>query len=202
MHSRLPLSFYKQEDVVQIARDLLGKFLMTNIGDEGVTGGMIVETEAYAGALDKASHAYGNRKTPRTQIMYEEGGVAYVYFIYGFHHLFNVITNHAHIPQAVLIRAIEPIEGIDLMLKRRGMQFVERKLTAGPGVLCKALGITKEQNGLSLMEDIVWIEDRNVRVSNKNIIAGPRVNVSYAGDDALLPYRFMIKGNNWVSKRW
>ena len=200
MYSRLPLTFYKQEDVVQIAKDLLGKFLMTNIHDEGITGGMIVETEAYAGSIDKASHAYGNRKTNRTQIMFGEGGVAYVYFIYGFHYLFNVVTNYVQTPHAVLIRAIEPVEGIDLMLKRRNMASPERKLTAGPGVLCKALGITKEQNGVSLLEDIIWIEDRKIHIPKKNIVAGPRVNVSYAGDDALLPYRFMIKENKWTSK--
>ena len=200
MFPRLPLSFYKQEDVVQIARDLLGNFLITNIGDKGITGGMIVETEAYAGAIDKASHAFGNRKTPRTRIMYEEGGVAYVYFIYGFHYLFNVITNYSQVPHAVLIRAIEPVDGIDLMLKRRNMQTVERKLTAGPGILCKALGITKEQNGISLIEDTIWIEDRHANVPAGNVIAGPRINVSYAGDDALLPYRFTIKDNKWISK--
>jgi len=200
MHRKLPLAFYQQEDVVQIAKDLLGKFLMTNIHEEGITGGIIVETEAYAGSIDKASHAYGNRKTGRTQVMYGGGGVAYIYFIYGFHYLFNVVTNHAETPHAVLVRAIEPTEGIDLMLKRRNMATPERKLTAGPGVLCKALGITKEQNGISLLEDTIWIEDRKIRIPKKDIVAGPRVNVSYAAEDAALPYRFMIKGNKWLSK--
>jgi len=185
---------------VQIARELLGKFLITNINDEGITGGMIVETEAYLGAIDKASHAYGNRKTPRTSIMYDEGGIAYIYFIYGFHYLFNVITNYSQVPHAVLIRAIEPVEGTDLMLKRRGMDKPERKLTAGPGILCKALGITKEQNGISLLEDTIWIEDRGAYVPDEDIVAGPRVNVSYAAEDALLPYRFRVKDNKWTSK--
>jgi DNA-3-methyladenine glycosylase len=196
---KLPLSFYHSDDVVQVARDLLGKYLLTNINDEGTTGGMIVETEAYAGAIDKASHAYGNRKTDRTKIMYEEGGVSYIYLIYGFHYLFNVITNQAHIPHAVLIRAIEPTDGMDIMLKRRKMDKPERKLTAGPGVLCQALGITKAQNGISLLEDTIWIEDRGVYIPEENIIQSPRVNVAYAAEDSDKPYRFRIKDNPWTS---
>jgi DNA-3-methyladenine glycosylase len=199
LNKKLPLSFYQQDDVVLIAKELLGKYLLTNINDEGITGGMIVETEAYAGAIDKASHAFGNRKTNRTRVMYEEGGVAYVYFIYGFYYLFNVITNQAHVPHAILIRAIEPTDGVELMIKRRKMDKPERKLTAGPGVLCQALGITKAQNGLSLLEDTVWIEDRGIYVPDNNIIESPRVNVSYAGEDAGLPYRFRIKDNRWTS---
>jgi DNA-3-methyladenine glycosylase len=132
--------------------------------------------------------------------MFAEGGIAYVYMIYGFHYLFNVVTNEGEVPHAVLIRAIEPVEGIDLMLKRRNMETVEKKLSSGPGVLSKALGITKLQNGLSLLDDTIWIEDRGKRVSKKNIVSGPRINVSYAAEDALLPYRFSIKDNKWVSK--
>ena len=186
--------------MVQIAKNLLSKYLVTNINDEGITSGMIVETEAYAGAIDKASHAYGNRKTERTKVMYNEGGVAYIYFIYGFHYLFNVITNQGEIPHAVLIRAIEPAEGIDLMLKRRKMEKPERRLTAGPGVLSKALGITTEQNGISLLDDTIWIEDRGIYIREENIIQSPRVNVNYAGEDALLPYRFRVKDSTWTSK--
>ena len=200
MFSKLPLSFYKQDDVLQIAQDLLGKYLMTNINDEGVTGGIIVETEAYMGAIDKASHAFGNRKTERTRIMFAEGGIAYVYMIYGFHYLFNVVTNEGEVPHAVLVRAIEPTDGIDLMLKRRNLETVEKKLTAGPGVLSKALGITKAENGLSLLDDTIWIEDRGQRVRKNDIIAGPRVGVAYAAEDALLPYRYSIRDNKWVSK--
>ncbi len=200
MRHKLNLLFYKQDDVVQSARDLLGKCLMTDINHEGVTGGIIVETEAYAGVIDKASHAFGNRRTERTSIMYKEGGIAYVYLIYGFHYLFNVVTNVGEVPHAVLIRAIEPIEGIDIMLQRRNLESVGRKLTSGPGLLCKALGITKIQNGASLIDDEVWIEDRGFTIQKDMIECRPRVNVSYAGEDALLPYRFSIKGNKWVSK--
>ncbi len=200
MYPRLPLAFYQHHDVVQIARDLLGKFLMTDIDDEGVTGGMIVETEAYAGTIDKASHAFGNRKTERTRVMYEAGGIAYVYLIYGFHHLFNVVTNVAEVPHAVLIRAIEPVVGVDIMMDRRNMTSPEKKLTSGPGVLCKALGINKVQNRVGLIDNVIWIEERGILIKNKDIVAGPRVNVSYAGEDALLPYRFSIRNNKWVSK--
>jgi DNA-3-methyladenine glycosylase len=199
MSRKLPLSFYTHDDVVQIAKDLLGKFLVTNINDAGITGGMIVETEAYAGAIDKASHAFGNRKTNRTSVMYEEGGIAYIYLIYGFHYLFNVITSQGGIPHAVLIRAVEPADGVDLMLQRRKMTRPERKLTGGPGLVCQALGITKEQNGISLLEDTVWIEDRGIHIPNASIVESSRVNIAYAAEDALLPYRFRIKDNPWTS---
>src|SRR5688500_1896903 len=124
---KIPYSFYRRDDVVQISRELLGKFLFTNINEEGITGGMIVETEAYAGATDKASHAHGNRLTNRTKIMYSEGGVAYVYLVYGFHYLFNIITHSEGIPHAVLIRAIEPFEGLDIMMQRRALDKLQPK---------------------------------------------------------------------------
>lgn len=196
---KLPLSYYLQEDVVSLSKDLLGKFLFTNIHDEGITGGMIVETEAYAGAIDKASHAHGNRMTNRTKVMYEEGGVAYVYFIYGMYNLFNIITNSHGIAHAILIRAIEPAEGIDIMLRRRKMDALKRNLTAGPGTLTQALGITREQNGISLLEDTIWLEDRGVHIKEKDVIASPRVGVAYAEEHAELPWRFRIKGNKWTS---
>jgi DNA-3-methyladenine glycosylase len=197
--SKLPLSYYLQEDVVALSKDLLGKFLFTNIHEEGITGGMIVETEAYAGAIDKASHAHGNRMTNRTKVMYEEGGVAYVYFIYGMYNLFNIITNSHGTPHAILIRAIEPTEGIDIMLCRRKMDALKRNLTAGPGTLAQALGITREQNGISLLEDTIWLEDRGVHIKEKDIITSPRVGVAYAEEHAELPWRFRIKGNKWTS---
>lgn len=196
---KLPLSFYTRNDVVQISRDLLGKFLLTRIGGETVTGGMIVETEAYHGPEDKASHAYKGRFTARTKIMYEEGGVAYVYFCYGIHYLFNVVTNIKGVPHAVLVRALEPTDGIDLMLKRRKKEQFDQRLAAGPGSVCQALGITKEQNALSLQGDEIWIEDRDVNVSPEEVIASPRVGVQYAGEDALLPWRFRIRGNKFSS---
>jgi DNA-3-methyladenine glycosylase len=199
MH-KLPLSFYLQEDVVDVGRQLLGKFLYTDLRGEGLTGGMIVETEAYAGAIDKASHAHGNKRTKRTEVMYSEGGVAYIYLIYGFYNLFNVITNYAGTPHAILIRAIEPIDGVDIMLKRRKLEKVSSRLTAGPGLLSQALGITREENGASLLEDQVWIEERGIKLKKKDIIESPRVNIGYAEEHIDLPWRFRIKENIWVSK--
>ena len=161
---------------------------------------MIVETEAYAGAIDKASHAYNGKYTPRTKTMYSQGGVAYVYFIYGFYNLFNIVTNHEGTAHAILVRGIEPVEGIDTMLKRRKLDKVSPRISAGPGILTQALGITKEQNGISLLENEVWLEDRGIKVPKKNIIESPRVNVDYAEDHAALPWRFRIKDNPWTSK--
>ncbi len=182
-----------------IARDLLGKVLVTRF-EGSYCSGKIVETEAYAGISDKASHAWGGRFTDRTRIMYEPGGTAYVYLCYGIHHLFNVVTNLGGTPHAVLVRALEPLEGIETMLERRGMEKLVPALTAGPGSLSQAMGIHFRHSGLKLSGDEVWIEDRGIRVKKADIIASPRVGVSYAGEDALLPYRFRIKGNAWTSK--
>jgi DNA-3-methyladenine glycosylase len=161
---------------------------------------MIVETEAYAGASDKASHAFGNRRTKRTEVMYAEGGTAYVYLIYGIHHLFNVVTHLAETPHAVLIRAIEPLEGIDIMLKRRKMETLKPALTAGPGAMSAALGIRVDHTGYDLQGPDIYIEDRGIKIAAKSIVAGARVGVGYAQEDALLPYRFSISGNEYVSK--
>ena len=194
----LKKAFYQREDVVQIAKELLGKIIVTNI--EGViTSGRIVETEAYAGAQDKASHAFGYRRTPRTEIMYAPGGVAYVYLCYGIHHLFNIVTHKKDIPHAVLIRAVAPLEGINTMLNRRGMSQLNNRLTSGPGSMSKALGILTSHSGLDLQNSIITIHD-NEPVLEKDIIVGTRVGVAYAQEDALLPYRFFIKGNPYVSK--
>jgi DNA-3-methyladenine glycosylase len=195
---KLPLSFYQRDDVVQISKDLLGKYLYTHSA-EGITVGMIVETEAYAGITDKASHAYGGRFTPRTQIMYEAGGVAYIYLIYGFHFLFNIVTHIKGIPHAVLVRAIEPVEGIEIMLERRKMAKLNPKLTSGPGVLSKAMGINKDNNGNSLIDDQIWLEHRGISIAEEDILTSPRVNVAYAAEDALLPWRFRIKNNPYTS---
>lgn len=195
----LPESFYTRKDVVTIAKELLGKVLTTQI--DGVkTSGLITETEAYAGAADKASHAYGNRRTNRTEVMYRKGGTAYVYLCYGIHHLFNVVTNYENIPHAVLIRAVEPLEGIAEMLKRRGMETVKPSITAGPGALSKALGISTKHTGLPLSDNLISIEDRGIIIKPEDIITATRVGVAYAAEDALLPYRFYIKGNKYVSK--
>lgn len=196
---KLDYDFYRRHDVNQISRDLLGKYLCTRINGK-FTSGKIVETEAYAGATDKASHAWRNRRTKRTEIMYHTGGVSYVYLCYGIHYMFNVITNLDEIPHAVLIRAIEPAEGIEFMLKRRGLQQVRRNLTGGPGMLTQALGITLDQDGLDLRGSAVWIEDKNNRYRKSDIITSPRVGVSYAGADALKPWRYRLKDSNWTSK--
>lgn len=191
-------SFYTRKDVVKIAKELLGKVLVTNI--DGIkTSGIIVETEAYAGAGDKASHAYGNRRTARTDIMFWKGGVAYVYLCYGIHHLFNVVTNLQDVPHAVLIRAIEPLEGIEHMLERRGKETITPSLTAGPGAMSAALGIKTLHTG-QLLAGMITIEDKGIKVSAKDIVSTTRVGVAYAQEDALLPYRFYIRGNKYVSK--
>lgn len=195
---KLEQAFYADKDVLKVAKALLGKVLVTEIG--GIrTAGRIVETEAYNGAADRASHAWNNRRTNRTEVMFGPGGVAYVYLCYGIHHLFNVVTNVRDTPNAVLVRGLEPLEGIDRMLFRCGKQKLDYTLTAGPGSLSKALGITTALTGRSLLGDEIWIEDAPP-VPKKDIVAGTRVGVAYALEDAYLPYRFSIKGNPWVSK--
>ena len=190
MNSPLPLDFYLRDDVVTIAKELLGKYLFTQIDDDPVTGGMIIETEAYRGPEDRASHAYGNRRTKRTEVMFHDGGTAYVYLCYGIHHLLNVVTHTANHPHAVLIRAIQPLEGIETMLRRRHKKQLDKTLTSGPGSLCQALGITLKHNGLPFDRPPLWIEDRNISIETFH--SGPRIGVDYAGEDALLPWRFWM----------
>lgn len=196
---KLPKDFYLQPNVVQISRDLLGKFLYTNI-DGILTGGMIVETEAYSGENDKACHAHLGRRTNRTEIMYAEGGVAYVYLIYGIYNLFNIITNQKDKADAVLIRAIEPTEGLKEMQLRRNLPKVQQNLTAGPGLLTQALGISLKHYGADLTGNQIWIEDQGIIIPDSDMIESPRVRVAYAEDHALLPWRFRVKGNKWTSK--
>lgn len=186
---KLVSDFYLRDDVLAISRDLLGKVLCTKIG-RSLTTTIITETEAYAGVSDKASHAYGARRTKRTKPLFEEGGIAYVYLCYGIHHLFNVVTNKAGTPHAVLIRAGEPLSGTKLMLQRREKPTANQSLLAGPGSLARALGITTEDTGASLMNGRIWIEDQGVDVADNSVTVGPRVGVDYAGDDAVRPYRF------------
>lgn len=156
---KLPKSFYQRENVVQIAKELLGKSLHSRISGLH-TAGIITEVEAYSGISDKACHANNGIRTPRTEVMYAEGGCAYVYLCYGIHHLFNVVTNVKNRADAVLIRAIQPIEGIDVMLERRGKAKLDKSLTSGPGTLTQALAIrTKSHTGISLSGHETWIED-------------------------------------------
>jgi DNA-3-methyladenine glycosylase len=189
----IPSAFYQQGDVVAIAHELIGKFLFTQIDGQPMTGGIITETEAYAGPHDRASHAYNNRRTKRTEVMFQAGGIAYVYLCYGIHCLLNVVTNVEGIPHAVLIRALHPVEGIDTMLARRRKLKVNPTLTIGPGALCQALGITRVHNGLGFNSSSLWIEDRGLIIPSAEITAGPRIGIDYAGEDALLPWRFLLK---------
>jgi DNA-3-methyladenine glycosylase len=197
--AKLPYSYYQEEDVNQLATDLLGKQLFTLVDGE-LTGGTIVETEAYKGVIDKASHAYGGRFTERTKVMYETGGCAYVYLCYGIHHLFNVVTARQHTPHAVLIRGLEPTIGLDVMLRRRNMTSLKPNITAGPGALSKALAIDRTLNSKDLTGEEIWIEDNQIRYVPEEIAAVPRVGVAYADDHALLPWRYYVKGNRFVSK--
>ncbi|MBP7239318.1 MAG: DNA-3-methyladenine glycosylase [Saprospiraceae bacterium] len=199
---RLPRAYYQSLDVTQIARDLLGKYLVANI-DGFYCSGIIVETEAYRGPDDKASHSYNNRRTPRTNVMYEAGGVAYVYICYGMHHLMNVVTGpkeHAH---AVLIRALEPAEGIEVMALRRNMKEGDSRLTKGPGALSVALRLTSDLSGASMhsSSSMVWIEDRGLQFEPDAICSGPRIGVESAGEAALWPWRYFVKGNKYVSAK-
>ncbi|MBL7826200.1 MAG: DNA-3-methyladenine glycosylase [Saprospiraceae bacterium] len=206
--NQLPLSFYTRTDVVQVARDLLGKVLVTTF--EGVvTAGIITETEAYRAPDDKACHAYGNRRTARTEVMFQEGGRAYIYLCYGIHHLFNVVTGPENLAHAVLIRAIEPIEGEDVMAQRRyGLNLTPSgsykkqpptNLTTGPGALSKALGLYTKFTGLSLVstDALFWIEDRGISIKNEAVRAGKRIGVEYAEDCAEWPWRFW-----WINSKY
>ena len=196
----LPESFYQRSDVVQISRELLGKYLFADIDGE-LTGGKIVETEAYSHVGDQACHSHLNRRTTRTEVMYRPGGVAYVYKVYGFHYLFNMITNEQDKPDAVLVRAIEPTLGLDVMQQRRNLTGITSRLTAGPGMLTQAMGITKQHYGLPLTTgETIWVEDQGEEVGQHDVIASARVGIDYAGEDALHPWRFRIRNSQWTSK--
>lgn len=189
---KLQKDFYLRNDVVEIAKDLLGKVLVTKINNQ-LTSGIIVETEAYNGIYDKACHAYGGRKTERNKVMYEEGGRSYVYFCYGMHYLFNVVTNKKNIPDAVLIRGIIPYDGKKYILQRISEKSLVKGVFNGPGKVTKALGIDKSLNNISLLGNKIWITDEGIKVEKNNIITGSRIGVDYAEEDALLPYRFIYK---------
>lgn len=188
---RLPKSYYQHTDVVSLAKDLIGKYLFTKI-DGQLCGGIITETEAYKGTEDRACHAFGGRRTPRNEMMYAQGGVAYVYMCYGIHPLLNVVTNQKDTPDAVLIRAIYATHGEELMLRRTGKPQMKPQVTDGPGKVTKALGITMSDNGEPLQNQRIWIEDRGVDVSKIEILNTARIGVEYAGEDALLLYRFKL----------
>ncbi|HEX9748030.1 MAG TPA: DNA-3-methyladenine glycosylase [Methylomirabilota bacterium] len=195
---KLARARYMRADVVAVARRLLGSLLVAPARDGRRVSGIIVETEAYRGPEDRASHAYGGRRTRRTETMYAPGGTAYVYFVYGMYHQFNVVTNVADVPHAVLVRALEPVEGVELMRRRRG-GAAPVDLTSGPGKLCIALGIDRRLDGADLLGDRIWLEAGR-RVRPAAIAAGPRVGIDYAGEWAARRWRFWLRGNPFVSR--
>ena len=196
---KLPRAFYTRANVLTVARQLLGQLLVVPAGDGTRVSGIIVETEAYRGARDRASHAYGGRRTKRTETMYAMGGTAYVYFVYGMYHQFNVVTNVTEIPHAVLIRAIEPVHGTPLMRKRRHGAS-DHNLTNGPGKLCIALGIDRALDRADLLGDRVWIEKGERHIPPSAIASGPRIGIEYAEAWAAKRWRFWIGNNPFVSR--
>jgi len=197
---KLSPAFYQRKDVVLIAKDLIGKIIVTEFDGE-FTSARITETEAYVANIDKASHAYNGKRTARNEHMYAAAGTVYVYICYGMHTMLNVVTNDKDVPDAVLIRAAEPIDGIDIMLKRTGKKDFDNTLTRGPGNVAKALGIKKLHSGSSFGEEHVHIFDDGFRLKEEEIGASKRIGIDSAGDDALLPYRFYVRGNKFVSGR-
>lgn len=195
---KLPQSFYDRTDVVTIARELLGKIVVTDINDR-YTSGRIIETEAYVGNTDKASHSFEGRRTNRNEHMYSPPGTAYIYICYGVHHMLNVVTNKEGVPDAVLIRAVEPLEGVDIMLERTGKKVFDHTLTKGPGNTGKALGIFRHMSGIYLMDSQIYLCDDGYKLNNSQIGISKRIGVESAGPDALLPYRFYVKNNPFVS---
>lgn len=196
---RLTREFFARTDTLRIARDLLGKLLVVPMADGRRVSGMIVETEAYLGEIDKAAHSYGGRRTQRNEITYAEGGHVYVFFVYGMYYQLNLVTGLVDHPHVVLIRGLEPVEEIEAMRERRG-PMKDKNLTSGPGKLCIALGITRELNGEDLTESgRIWVEQyRNFKKSE--IASGPRVGIDYAEEFIEMPWRYWVTGNEFVSK--
>ena len=198
----LPAAFYERDNVLTIAKELLGKVLVTNF--EGIyTSGIITEVEAYKAPEDKASHAYNYRRTPRTEIMFRQGGHAYVYLCYGIHHLFNVVTGPEDSAHAVLIRAVEPLDNIQDMLLRRGQNTLNTKLSSGPGSLAVALGINRHHTGINMLESNtdIWIEDRQIYYDEDQIVSTTRIGIDYAEEWKHMPWRFYVKDSKWISKK-
>jgi DNA-3-methyladenine glycosylase len=195
---KLPREFYTRPKVLTVARDLLGKLLVVPAAVGQRVSGMIVEVEANRGPEDRASHAYGGRRTKRTETMYQEGGIAYVYFVYGMYYQFNVVSNVADVPHAILVRALEPVEGIELMRQRRH-SHPDRNLTNGPGKLCLAMGIDRALDKADLLGDRVWVEEFR-KVSPRQIASGPRIGIDYAEAWIEKPWRFWVRNNPFVSR--
>lgn len=195
---KLNKTFYTREDTLLIAKELLGKYVYTNF-DGIITGGMIVETEAYIGPHDAGSHAFNNKRTTKNETMYAEGGVTYMYICYGIHDMLNVVTGPLNSSHAVLIRAIEPSEGIEMMQLRRGNKPL-KKLASGPGSLAKALGLKKEHNAHNLSSEEIWIEDKGMIIPYENILSTGRVGLGCKEPYLTIPWRFIVKGSPFVSK--
>jgi DNA-3-methyladenine glycosylase len=205
MLKKLPREFYLRDDTLQIAQDLIGKLLVVPTESGERVSGMIVETEAYLGAIDKAAHSYNNRRTARNEITYAIGGHAYVFFIYGMYFQFNVVCGALDSPHVVLIRAVAPVEGIEIMRERRLRKNPESKmpdknLTSGPGKLCIALDINRRLNSEDLLGDKIWLEDYK-KFSGEEIKIGKRIGIDYAEEFAEKPWRFWLKNNLFVSKK-
>jgi DNA-3-methyladenine glycosylase len=196
--AKLPREFYTRSNVVTVARELLGKLLVVPAPNGARVSGRIVEVEAYRGPQDRAAHSYGGRRTKRTETMYGVGGTVYVFFVYGMYYQFNVVTNVADAPHAVLVRAVEPVEGIELMRGRRHGQ-PDHNLTNGPGKLCIALGIDRKLDTSDLLGDRVWLEDA-AKIPRSQIASGPRIGIDYAEEWRDKPWRFWIKNSSFVSK--
>ena len=196
---KLPREFYTRSDVLEVARDLLGKKLVVPNRNGARVAGIIVETEAYRGPEDRASHAWNGRRTNRTETMYGAGGTAYVYFVYGMYNQFNVVTNVEGVPHAVLVRALEPVEGLEVMRRRRRGRS-EHELTSGPGRLCLAMGIDRRLDKADLLDDRVWIEE-GMSISPRQVERGPRIGIDYAGEWVKKPWRFWVRDSSFVSRR-
>lgn len=194
---KLPREFYTRPNVLTVARELLGKLLVVPSNGQRVSG-KIVEVEAYRGPQDRAAHSYGGRRTKRTEPMYGIGGTAYVFFVYGMYFQFNAVTNAAETPHAVLIRAVEPVEGVEVMRERRQVR-ADRDLTNGPGKLCIALNIDRRLDGADLLGQEVWLEEA-AKVPRSQIQTGPRIGIDYAEEWKDKPWRFWIKNNPFVSR--
>jgi DNA-3-methyladenine glycosylase len=201
---KLDRSFYSR-DTLEVAQELLGKYL-TRSSEDSLLIGKIVEVEAYMGENDKAAHSYGGRRTKRNDVMYGEAGHIYVYFIYGMHYCFNVITERVDVPRGVLIRALEPIEGMDTMsLNRYKKPLAElsskeiKNLTNGPAKLCRSFGITVEQNGMDICKDELYISESKKEGEDFDIVHTTRINIDYSEEARFYPWRFYIKGNPYVS---
>lgn len=196
--AKLPREFYTETDTLTLAQALLGKELVVPSANGSRVSGYIVETEAYLGPLDRAAHSFGGRRTARNEVMYGMAGVVYVFFIYGMYYQFNVVAGEIGTPHAILIRALEPHTGVELMHERRPKQPL-RNLTSGPGKLCLAMSLDRSYNGADLLGERVWLETGRT-VTPSEIASGPRIGIDYAGEYVSKPWRFWVRGNPFVSR--